>query len=275
LKLYKCGQPRYISDPDNSVLWIIPHDQFKKLPVREVQNLLAGCHIVVTGVPTETLAFDEDGLESLQGLDATTEIQGWYPPLALSFDFTHSPFSDQSIDRTGERVQVGTLEQVLEATRRPHGPIASAVSLPLPLSAIEKSTVSSEIEAWLLTEGRDNQQYPTALMRWGQCSSAGAHHWTCIDSDGLGTFVSVLCGAQWWFLLEQPHEHGKSHFGSVQDFLVGFEASKATHKFNVEAVYLTPGTRLSVSIYWSSNTKLTSIQLHEAQHPSRRFYRTP
>jgi len=153
-------------------------------------------------------------------------------------------FLDQSFDDRSKQLQVGTLDQVLKATRRPHGPIAKTLSLPMPLSTIEKSHISSEIEAWLLTEGNNNQQYPTALMRWGQCSSAGAHHWTCIDSDGLGSFVSVLCGGKWLFILERPEVHGDSHFGFVQDFLVDFETSKVSKKFHVEAVYLTPGTRL-------------------------------
>jgi len=76
VECYKNGLPSYLSDRHNSVLRVVPHDQFKKLLLHEVQSLLAVHHIVVTGVPTEPLSFNKDGLEALQGLDATAEIQG-------------------------------------------------------------------------------------------------------------------------------------------------------------------------------------------------------
>jgi len=150
---------------------------------------------------------------------------------------------DQSIspdEDLNQQLRFGTLQQVLEATRRPHGPIANALSLPSPLSAIKRSPISSDIEAWLVT-GDQNQLYPTGLMRWSLCSARGARHWTHIDSDGLGTIVDVRSGGKWWFLFSLG---GRSHFGSVQDFLHGFDTNTAGAKFHVEAVYLTAGTRL-------------------------------
>ena len=106
--------------------------------------------------------------------------------------------------------------------------------------------MSGEIEAWLLTEGSNNEQlpYPTRSMRWGLCSLAGARHWTHIDSDGLGTFIDVRCGGKWWFLLETADVNQGTHFCSIRDFLNDFDNKTVSNKFHVEAVYLTPGTRL-------------------------------
>ena len=154
---------------------------------------------------------------------------------------------DQSIipqDDANEQLCYGTLEQILESARNPKGPIINGLSFPLPLSAIEKSPMSSEIEAWLLAEGINNEQYPSASMRWGLCSTAGARHWIHLDSDGLGTFIDVRVGGKWWFLFALLDENGYSHFFSVRDFLVDFDIYTAPSKFHLEAVYLTPGIRL-------------------------------
>ena len=156
-------------------------------------------------------------------------------------------FLDQSVrpeDDLNEQLVKGTLEQILEATRVRHGPIVNALSNPLPFSAVEKSPMSSEVEAWLLTGGNGAQKYPTALMRWGLCSTAGARHWIHIDADGLGIYFDIASGGKWLFLFELPTEPGCPHFNSINDFLVDFQTDTASDKFHVEAVYLTPGTRL-------------------------------
>ena len=132
--------------------------------------------------------------------------------------------------------------------RDPDGAIINGLSFPLPLSAIKKDHINSDIEAWRLTEGlrfcTEKALYPTAEMRWGLASTAGARHWMHLDCDGLGTFVDVVCGGKWW-LLFKPHLEGESQSSAHTDlYLNDFDPAIAVETWDVEAVYLTPGTRL-------------------------------
>lgn len=160
---------------------------------------------------------------------------------------------------------MGTLKQMLEASRSKSGQILNALSFPLPLSGVFPSAMSSEIEAWKLTERKkfcpSNLAFPVAEMRWGLAATAGSRHWIHIDSDGLGTFVDTQCGAKWWILFAPPAGQSKHWFGSVELYLNGFDTNginggrwdlgnsgdppdQGGDLWIAEAVYLTPGMRL-------------------------------
>jgi hypothetical protein len=116
------------------------------------------------------------------------------------------------------------------------------------LSEIRKSTFSSDVEAWLATEGLpycdQEALFPTADMRWGLAATKGARHWIHIDSDGMGTIVDVLCGARWWLLFTPAEEYDLTNFGDIDQFFHQFDVTKPPAHWDVEAVYLQPGIRL-------------------------------
>ena len=154
----------------------------------------------------------------------------------------------------------GTLRQMLEASTSDGGLILNTLSFPLLLSGISQSPMSSEVEAWKVTEGKTFCSrllaFPVGEMRWGLAATAGARHWIHIDSDGLGTFIDVQCGGKWWILFGPPDGQSKAFFGSIETFLNNFdlnaekggrwdvEADVDELPWVAEAVYLTPGTRL-------------------------------
>lgn len=69
----------------------------------------------------------------------------------------HSLRPDQSLEpKEGDyngQVRVGTPKQLLDASRSESGPILNALSFPLGMSGIQPNSLSSEIEAWKVTEG--------------------------------------------------------------------------------------------------------------------------
>jgi hypothetical protein len=158
---------------------------------------------------------------------------------------------DQSVPIIGGdmtcQLRIGTLDHILEMARDPNGAIINGLSFPLPLSAIKRDKLCSEIEAWRLTEGLPFCQkaaYPTSEMRWGLASTGGSRHWVHLDSDGLATFVDVIHGKKWWILL-RPHLEGEPDPSAHVDlYLNDFDPAVAVKTWEAEAVLLTPGTRL-------------------------------
>lgn len=132
--------------------------------------------------------------------------------------------------------------------RDPKGAIVNGLSFPLPLSAVKRDKLSSEVEAWRLTEGLpfcgNNTLYPKAAMRWGLASTAGARSWTHLDCDGMATFVDVICGKKYWILF-RPHLEGEADpFAHVDLYLHDYDPAISVDTWDAEAVLLEPGTRL-------------------------------
>lgn len=118
----------------------------------------------------------------------------------------------------------------------------------MPLDAIQKSPFSSDVEAWRLTEGMElcdskRSLYPTADMRWGYASTAGARRLISIAPNGLGAYVEIRCGGEWWLIFSDDNDDCLE-FSRLDTFTKDFKVSQAPSKFTVEAVFLTPGTRL-------------------------------
>jgi hypothetical protein len=210
------------------------------MSTQEVQRQLRHKQIILTNVPSNPLDFDATGLRELKNLDAKIEIQD------QSIDANDGNFSHQ--------LCVGTLRQLLEAAHSEDGPILNALSFPFSLDGVvhsplsrELEALSSEIEAWRLTEGiefcNDKATFPTGDMRWGLCGTSGARHWIHIDSDGLGTFVDMRCGGNWWIIFTPP-DGDKYALASIDQFLGNFDITRVPDQWVVEAVYLTPSTRL-------------------------------
>lgn len=170
---------------------------------------------------------------------------------------------DQSIEVTDgdytSQLCTGNFRQILDASRSSTGPILNAPLFPQPLNGIEPSSMSSEIEAWQVTEGKPfcgtTLVFPTGEMRWGLVATGGARHWIHIDSDGLGKYIEVQCGGMWWIIFSPPDGQSKKVFSRIDIFLNNFDTNaKPGGQWDVnadkweswvaEAVYLTPGTRL-------------------------------
>jgi len=142
--------------------------------------------------------------------------------------------------------------------------VLNALSFPLGLSGVLPSSLSSEIEAWRLTEGLKfcppELQFPVGELRWGLATTKGGRHWMHIDSDGLATYIEPLCGSKWWILFNPPQNHGNHSFADINTFMDGFDTNgvvggrwDVTSGFDeddkndrwvAEAVCLTKGTRL-------------------------------
>ena len=146
------------------------------------------------------------------------------------------------------QLRIGTLGDILEMAKDPDGAIINGLSFPLPLSAIKRDKLCGDVEAWCLMEGlpycHNNAFYPTSVMRWGLAATSGARHWVHVDCDGLGTYINVLCGLKLW-LVFKPHLHGEpDSMAHVDLFLDDFDPAVVVKTWDVEAVLLTPGTRL-------------------------------
>jgi len=161
------------------------------------------------------------------------------------------------------QVVVGTPKQLLDASCSASGPILNALSFPLGLSGVKPSSISSEVEAWRMTEGMifcpsegsSRAEFPVSEMRWGLAATRGARHWIHIDSDGLGTFIDVKCGGKWWVVFSPPAKLGKHGFGAIDTFLNNFNVDGENKgrfgdevddddRWIAEGVYLSEGTRL-------------------------------
>ena len=200
-------------------------------------------------MPTDEIDFDEFGLQELTNLDSKVHFQGEF--LAVKVAPVANSCKDQSIpivDDMSAQLRVGTLEDILGMAQDPNGAIVNGLSFPLPLSAIKRDKVSSEIEAWRLTEGlrfcRNSALYPTPAMRWGLAGTAGARHWVHVDCNGLATIIELLCGAKWWILFRPLMPGEPDPTAHVDLFLDDFDPSVVVKTWDAEAVLLRPGTRL-------------------------------
>jgi alpha-D-ribose 1-methylphosphonate 5-phosphate C-P lyase len=84
VKNYIDDKPRYLTDPESSFVKVIKYTDYKAMSVKMVQDVLRNQHIVITDypieliVPTDTVEFDEAGLQLLKNLEAHIQFQGQY-----------------------------------------------------------------------------------------------------------------------------------------------------------------------------------------------------
>jgi hypothetical protein len=64
-QFYIAGMPKHISDPDNSMFYIISHEDEVYMFAKKTQKILRDRHIVLMNVKSHTTAFDHQGLETL------------------------------------------------------------------------------------------------------------------------------------------------------------------------------------------------------------------
>lgn len=151
-------------------------------------------------------------------------------------------------DDYSEQQKIGTLTQILSASRREHGRILNALDLPRSLCGVSTSQYTSDVSAWRATQDRPfcKGSYPTADNYWELVATNGARSWMHIDADGLATRFEVMCGAKWIVIGRPPLADETSHFFSDRSLFTGDfaveDASSASWKY--EALYLAPGAAL-------------------------------
>ena len=109
-------------------------------------------------------------------------------------------------DDYSKQQKIGTLAQILNASRRERGRILNALDLPRSLSGVTGSHYTSEVSAWRATQDRPfcKDSYPIADNYWELVATRGARSWMHIDADGLGTRFEVKCGAKWMVIGRPP-----------------------------------------------------------------------
>ena len=160
-------------------------------------------------------------------------------------------------------MRIGTLDQLLEASKSLKGPILNALSFPLPLTGIASTGLSTEVEAWKMTQGElfcpPEVSFPVGDIRWGLAALEGARHWVHVDCEGFRTYIDVQCGAKWWILFNPPDGRDRTAFADIYQFMDDYQSNADNGSFwhratktpslrktawVAEAIYLTPGTRL-------------------------------
>jgi hypothetical protein len=68
--------PLHLADPSKSAFCILTNDEYSQKSTEDILHLLAHRNIVITGMPTESLAFDAETLQSLTTMDTVVPIQG-------------------------------------------------------------------------------------------------------------------------------------------------------------------------------------------------------
>jgi hypothetical protein len=70
------GKPRYLEEGYFSSVQVIPYEKYKAMSTAEVQGCLRLHHLVITGMPTEVVEFDESGLQALTNLESKVHFHG-------------------------------------------------------------------------------------------------------------------------------------------------------------------------------------------------------
>ena len=137
------------------------------------------------------------------------------------------------------------------------GKVLNALHFPMPEEGLGANPFSTDSVAWCGTKGWQDcnnlELPPTADIRWGLAATAGALHWWHIDSDGFGTYIDVKTGMKWWIVarpkqatLQSLCHDDFAQFARTDIFMSSnYQMEKpCTSMWDLEAVLLTPGTRL-------------------------------
>jgi hypothetical protein len=126
---------------------------------------------------------------------------------------------------------------LLKAAATESGKILNALQFPMTLVSLTPTPkFSTDLVAW----GSTAREFPPPIgdIRFGLAATAGARSWFHIDCMGFLTFITTMCGFKVWICIRD--EAGQ--FVGIDAFK-DFELDDA-HEYCVEAILLTPGTRL-------------------------------
>lgn len=73
---YINSKPMHVASPDQSVFHVMSVDAFKSSSSTDIQQLFSKQHIVVYGLHTEAMQFDQHGMQALTTHSKPFTIQG-------------------------------------------------------------------------------------------------------------------------------------------------------------------------------------------------------
>jgi hypothetical protein len=76
---HSTGKPLHVADPSRSLFRIISLQDFNGMNDRQLQDLHAHSHVLVTGIPVEQFGFDAEGMETLAPPERVFTIHGMSP----------------------------------------------------------------------------------------------------------------------------------------------------------------------------------------------------
>lgn len=152
-------------------------------------------------------------------------------------------FKDLSIPDGPERTRIGTVADILKASQSADSKILNALSFQDPWAGIRRSSFSSDAHALSTVynqEGWIRKSASIDHLRWNLAATKDAFHRWHIDSDGYGTFVSVMSGSKWWMVARPKTRQNIDLFNTTLPFV----SNDGEDKIEVEAILLQPGSKL-------------------------------
>lgn len=70
------GKPRYLDEHLQSSIKLVSYEKYRTMTTQEVQGYLRYRHLLITGMPTEAVEFDEAGLQELTNLQSKVHFHG-------------------------------------------------------------------------------------------------------------------------------------------------------------------------------------------------------
>ena len=210
---YENGLPLHLTNPNRSAFATMSESEFLNKSSRDKQELIQHKHILITDCAFQQLKFDEDGLRILCPPWKTIEIQGEI------------------------QLITATSDQLLKASEMDSGKILNALEFPMNLASLSPMPkFSTDLLAWACTA----TEFPPPIgdIQFGLAATPGARTWFHIDCMGFLTFVETMCGFKIWMCIRD--QDGQF---VVVDMFKDFELDDA-HGYYIEAILLTPGTRL-------------------------------
>lgn len=146
------------------------------------------------------------------------------------------------------RHTLGTVAELIKASRLEHGKSLNALDLPLSIPNPTYS-VASESIAWNATIGsawcKISETRPTSDLTWAIAATAGCMHNWHIDAEGFNTEIEPWTGCKIWIVASPKEPYNYDAFGSTEIFGPSFDVEKPNkHLWDLEAFVLKPGMRL-------------------------------
>ncbi|KAJ3506772.1 hypothetical protein NLJ89_g6681 [Agrocybe chaxingu] len=251
--------PLHMSGGGGSVFKIIQRAAYFSSSHKAVQEILRFQHIVIPGIESGELQFDENGLETLASLDDVLDVK------------------DHSLSTNANSTNImrrGTLGQILQCSLLSKGKILSASPHLMGLSNVHSHPFSSEVHAWRQTRGlpfcKANTPFPADQMHWTFIATSGAHSSWTMAPHGYSTCIDVMAGKV-WYIVGRPKTTRPDTMAATNIFLNNFDMEAPNlHLWDLEAMLLEPRTRLVLR----PNTPYTYFTLDHAIVSGTYFYVT-